>query len=248
MTQPRWTNTPKLLDSIVKTVKLFYYHHPMTDIGSISSSAVPQRSNLAKRLSVLEAAAIVFCRDGYASASIELIAGEAQVSRQTIYNHYGDKESLFVAVVKDMTERANAGIYTTLASFPDNPTDIEAELVEFAVRLARNCLCNRDCILLRKLIHAEGERYPALFAPWRQYGPERAWAAIAARFARLHHSGHLTVDNPDIAARQFQALINADLYVSVVLGDKPSEADLRSAAEAAVKMFLKAYGPAAARN
>jgi AcrR family transcriptional regulator len=215
----------------------------MTDIGSISRVTAPQRSNIAKRLSVLEAAAMVFCRDGFSSASIELIAAEAQVSRQTIYNHYGDKEKLFTAVVKDMTERANAGIYTTLASFPDNPSDIEADLIEFAVRLARNCMCNRDCTLLRKLIHAEGERYPALFAPWREFGPERSWAAIAARFAKLHHAGHLRIDNPDIAARQFQALVNADLYVSVILGEKPSEAELRAAATTAVKTFLRAYGP-----
>jgi AcrR family transcriptional regulator len=219
----------------------------MTDIGSINPAPAPQRSNLAKRLSVLEAASIVFCRDGFASASIETIAAEAGVSRQTIYNHYGDKEKLFVAVVKDMTERANAGIFTTLATFPDNPTDIEADLVDFAIRLARNCMCNRDCTALRKLIHAEGERYPALFAPWRQYGPERAWAAIAARFAKLHHSGHLTISNPDIAARQFQALVNADLYVGVILGEKISEADLRAAAAAAVSTFLKAYGPTQAK-
>jgi AcrR family transcriptional regulator len=231
------------LDIVVKAVKRFYYHSHMTDIGSISRVTAPQRSHIAKRLSVLEAAAMVFCRDGFSSASIELIAAEAQVSRQTIYNHYGDKEKLFIAVVKDMTERANAGIYATLASFPDNPSDIEADLIEFAVRLARNCMCNRDCTLLRKLIHAEGERYPALFAPWREFGPERAWAAIAARFARLHHAGYLQIDNPDIAARQFQALVNADLYVSVLLGEKPSEAELRGAAAAAVKTFLKAYGP-----
>src|ERR1041384_5033354 len=99
----------------------------MTDTGSITQAASPPKSHIAKRLSVLEAAAMVFCRDGFSSASIELIAAEAQVSRQTIYNHYGDKEKLFTAVVKDMTERANAGIYTTLASFPDNPSDIEAD-------------------------------------------------------------------------------------------------------------------------
>lgn len=220
----------------------------MTDIGSISPAPAPQRSHIAKRLSVLEAAAIVFCRDGFASASIELIAAEAQVSRQTIYNHYGDKEKLFVAVVKDMTERAHVGIYTTLASFPDNPTDIEADLMEFAMRLARNCMCNRDCIALRKLIHVEGERYPELFASWREFGPERAWAAIAARFAKLHHAGHLNIDNPDIAARQFQALVNADLYVSTILGQKPSDAEMRAAATAAVKTFLKAYGPGKASS
>ena len=221
----------------------------MTDIGSIGSAPSPARSHIAKRLSVLEAASIVFCRDGFASASLELIAAEAQVSRQTIYNHYGDKEKLFVAVVKDMTERANVGLFATISSFPDNPANLESELIDFATRLARNCMCNRDCIVLRKLIQAEGQRYPELFAPWRELGPERAWAAIAARFAKLHHAGYLEIDNPDIAARQFQALVNADLYVGTLLGDKPTDAEVRSAATMAVRTFLKAYGgKTAAKN
>ena len=50
-------------------------------------------------LSILEAAASVFCREGFAGANIDLIAAEAGVSRQTVYNHHGDKENLFVAVV-----------------------------------------------------------------------------------------------------------------------------------------------------
>lgn len=221
----------------------------MTVIGSISPAPSATRSHIAKRLSVLEAASMVFCRDGFASASLELIAAEAQVSRQTIYNHYGDKERLFIAVIKDMTERANAGLFAAISSFPDNPADLEAELLEFAIRLARNCMCNRDCITLRKLIQAEGQRYPELFAPWRELGPERAWAAIAARFAKLHHAGYLEIDNPDIAARQFQALVNADLYIGTLLGEKTSDAEVRSAATTAVRTFLRAYGgKTAAKN
>jgi AcrR family transcriptional regulator len=214
----------------------------MTDIGSISRVTAPQRSHIAKRLSVLEAAAMVFCRDGFSSASIELIAAEAQVSRQTIYNHYGDKEKLFIAVVKDMTERANAGIFATLATFPDHPADIEAELVAFAVRLNRNCICNSDGKYLRKLLEAEGQRYPELFAGWREDGPGKVWAALAARFARLAHGGHLDVDDPDVAARQFMALINADLHVSMVLGEQLGEERVREAAKNAVRTFLRAYG------
>ncbi|WP_119389387.1 TetR/AcrR family transcriptional regulator C-terminal domain-containing protein [Taklimakanibacter lacteus] len=220
----------------------------MTDTGSISQATPHPRSHIAKRLSVLEAASIVFCRDGFASASLELIAAEAGVSRQTIYNHYGDKEKLFIAVVKDLTERANAGLFAAISSFPDNPADLEAELVDFAMRLACNCMCNNDCIALRKLIQAEGRRYPELFAPWRELGPERAWTAIGARFARLHHAGYLEIDDPDIAARQFQALVNSDLYIGTLLGDKPSEAQVRKSAAVAVKTFLKAYGATAAKH
>lgn len=220
----------------------------MTDLVSTIPAPASPRSHAAKRLSILEAATLIFCRDGFASASIETISAEAGVSRQTIYNHYSDKEKLFTAVVKDMTERANANLFATIAAFPDRPADLELELVDFATRLASNCLCNRDCIALRKLIQAEGERYPELFAPWRTLGPERAWAAIGARFAKLHHLGYLEIDDPDIAARQFQALVNADLYVGSLLGDKPSEAQVRAAAVAAVRTFLKAYGKTTARH
>src|SRR5690606_10165893 len=59
---------------------------------------LPPRGHPAKRLSVLDAAAAVFCREGFGGANIDLIAAEAGVSRQTIYNHHGDKQSLFMAV------------------------------------------------------------------------------------------------------------------------------------------------------
>jgi len=199
------------------------------------------RGHAAKRVSILEAATDVFCREGYAGANIDMIATEAGVSRQTVYNHHGDKEKLFIAVVQALTKRTNAGIFATLATFPDDPTNLEADLVDFAVRLNRNCICNGDGKYLRKLIEAEGRRCPELFAAWREDGPGKTWAALAARLARLAHGGHLEFDDPDVAARQFLALINAELHVSMVLGDRIEEARMREAAGNAVRTFLRAY-------
>jgi len=200
------------------------------------------RSHQAKRESILDAAARVFCREGFAGANIDMIAAEAGVSRQTIYNHHRDKENLFLAVVREITERTNAGVFATLATFPDHPVDLEAELIDFAVRLNRNCICNRDGKFLRKLIQAEGDRYPELFAPWRQDGPGKTWAALAARFARLAHAGHLDIDDPDLAARQFLALNNADLQMALLLGDALTDEEVKKSATSAIKTFLRAYG------
>lgn len=213
----------------------------MTLTTTVPDNCAP-RSHAAKRVSILEAATYVFCREGYAGANIDMIAAEAGVSRQTIYNHHREKEQLFVAVVRALTERANAGIFATLATFPDQPVDLEAELIDFAVRLNRNCICNNDGKYLRKLIEAEGQRYPELFASWREDGPGKTWAALAARFARLAHAGHLELDDPDVAARQFLALTEADLKISMLLGDQPDDADVRQAATNAVRTFLRAYG------
>ncbi|TIN16075.1 MAG: TetR/AcrR family transcriptional regulator [Mesorhizobium sp.] len=208
----------------------------------VSPDTFPPRSHEAKRISVVDAAASVFCREGYAGANIDLIAAEAGVSRQTVYNHHGDKEKLFMAIVRDLTERCNAGIFATIATFPDQPADLEADLVAFAVRMNRNCICNRDGRFLRKLIQAEGERYPELFAEWREQGPGRTWSALAARFARLAYAGHLSIDDPDVAARQFLALVNAELQTTFMLGGIPTEEEAFRSATNGVRTFLAAFG------
>lgn len=208
----------------------------------VSPDIFPPRGHEAKRISIVDAAASVFCREGFAGANIDLIAVEAGVSRQTVYNHHGDKERLFVAVVRDLTERCNAGIFATFASFPDQPGDLEADLIGFAVRMNRNCICNRDGKFLRKLIQTEGERYPELFAEWRDQGPGRTWPALAARFARLAHAGHLTIDDPDVAARQFLALANAELQTTFMLGGSPGDDEVLQSATNGVRTFLRAFG------
>ena len=106
---------------------------------------------------------------------------------------------------------ANAGLFATLATFPDRPKDLEAELTAFARRLAANCMCDRRAAALQKLVETEGHRYPELFEAWRERGPGRVWSAVSARLSRLAHDGLLDLDDPDLAARQLISLVNMDL-------------------------------------
>jgi AcrR family transcriptional regulator len=201
-----------------------------------------QRGQCAKRLSILEAAANVFCRQGFAGASIDEIAAEACVSRQTIYNHYREKETLFIAVVDDVMSRANAMMFSVLSSFPDRADNLEDDLTAFSIRLSKNCVCNHDGKFLRKLVQTEGEHYPHLFESFRQQGPGKLANALSALLARLSHSGALVIDDFDVAARQFVALGNADLQMLTLFGASPTDEQLESAARNAVRTFLRAYG------
>jgi AcrR family transcriptional regulator len=54
-----------------------------------------------KRTAIVAAALRLFLRDGFERTSVDAIAAEAGVSKRTIYNHYGDKESLFLSVIED---------------------------------------------------------------------------------------------------------------------------------------------------
>jgi AcrR family transcriptional regulator len=226
---------------LVKNVNPDYLVY-MANVTEFTGAGSIGRTHAARRAAIIDAASRVFAREGFAGASIDMIAGEAGVSRQTVYNQIGDKEKLFAAVVEDTTERANAGLFAALASFPDRPADLESELVAFARRLAMTCMCDRRAAALHKLVETEGQRYPELFEAWRERGPGRVWSAVSARLSRLAHDGLLDLDDPDLAARQLISLVNMDLRPTAMAGGRPSDAEVDAATRAAVRTFLRAYG------
>ncbi len=63
-----------------------------------------------QRARVLRAATTVFAGSGHDAATIERVAREAGVSRQSIYELFGDKSSLFDSAVKDAQDRAYAAL------------------------------------------------------------------------------------------------------------------------------------------
>jgi AcrR family transcriptional regulator len=57
---------------------------------------------------ILDAAVTVFAREGYAAATIEMIASEASASTATLYKRFTNKHGLFVAVLQKTTSRSMA--------------------------------------------------------------------------------------------------------------------------------------------
>lgn len=56
-------------------------------------------------LVILRAARTVFGREGLVAATIEQIAGEAGVGVATVYRHFGDKDRLVKAFIREMTPK-----------------------------------------------------------------------------------------------------------------------------------------------
>jgi AcrR family transcriptional regulator len=196
-----------------------------------------------KRDAILEAAAAIFCQQGFAGASIDAVASKAGVSRQTVYNQIGDKEKLFKAVVAEVTTRSSADFFRVLETFPDQPKDLEAELIGFSKRLLKKYSCDPNSRWLVRLVQNEASRYPELFSVWKEYGPGRKYPAIAARFAQLAHGGYMKLDDPGLASRQFMALLTAEIRQEIQMGVVPSDAEIDEMARNGVKTFLLAFGP-----
>ena len=73
---------------------------------------------------------------------------------------------------------------------------------------------------LRRLVIGEVSRFPELAKVLYERGPMRAVAALAAAFERLAERGLLAIDDPMVAASQFNWLImSAPLNQAMLLGD-----------------------------
>jgi hypothetical protein len=98
---------------------------------------------------------------------------------------------------------------------------------------------------LRRLIIGEIARFPDLGKTFYDQGPGRTMDALANAFERLAERGLLALDDPRLAAAQFNWLImSAPINQAMLLGkDKPpKKAELDRYVDNGVRVFLAAYG------
>lgn len=216
---------------------------PFSDgVNSAAEKSALKPSQCMKRNFILCAAARVFYRDGFQGASIDLIASEAGVSRQTIYNHYRDKEALLAAVVEDAFDRMSSSLFAVLATFPQSGENLKDDLVAFSIRMSRNCVHDSSTVFLRKLFQSDEDALPLHGNICSNKGPAQAVPAIAAHLARLALAGHLVIEDPDLAARHYLALINADIHYHLLTGQIVDDSIIEKSSINGVGTFLMAFG------
>ena len=200
-----------------------------------------------KRAAILAAGQALFLGNGYQGTSMDQVAASAEVSKQTVYKHFGDKHELLLAIVDDALESSVAPFVDRIAALADT-ADLEADLTALGGDYLRAVL--RDPVVqLRRLIVGEANRLPELAGLYYERAPARTLAAYAACLGRLHDRGLLDVREPDVAAEHFaflvvgrcidQALFHGGSTVLAGL-------DVDRHVAAAVKVFLAAYGSTAA--
>ncbi|HEX6238736.1 MAG TPA: helix-turn-helix domain-containing protein [Acidimicrobiales bacterium] len=120
------------------------------------------------------AARAVFGRDGYARASIDVIAAEAGVSTRTLYNHFGGKDDLFASTIEDSAGRVAdtlTGIIHHHLGDPDAVTDLPAALTALATAWVRAVDDSADHIAMVRQITAEAGHVPAaVLERWDEAG------------------------------------------------------------------------------
>jgi len=214
-----------------------------TTTSGATPTAAPRNAarGIDKRRAILDAAAEVFGEQGYERASVDAIAAQANVSKPTIYHHFGTKELLFRESLAESAARINSESMAAIAALDVGPDAWRDALYTLADSLV-TCQQSECAQSLQRQIYAEIKRDPEVFSAVRARAAEPVIDALAGKLARLMNAGHLRVADPVLAAKQLIALTNAEMADLTKLGTcVASPDDVHRAATAGVDMFLAAF-------
>lgn len=193
-----------------------------------------------KRAAILTAARKLFLADGVDRTSMDAIAASAEVSKRTVYDYYGDKRTLLLAVVQQAVQGLGATVSAAIDEHLGDVDDIERALVGFASGITASAIGSSDYAALMRLLSTESENLPELNAEhWDGIEPEEA---VALRFAEFDRRGLLTAPDPRLAADHFVALTLSRSVYTLGRTPPPVLPDTRQMIVDGVKAFLRAYG------
>jgi TetR/AcrR family transcriptional regulator, mexJK operon transcriptional repressor len=204
---------------------------------------VPGRS-ARKRATILSAGRSLFLTNGYQGTSVDQIAAAAEVSKQTVYKHFGDKQELLLAIVNEALESLVLPFLDRIARLAET-ADLEADLTALARDYLRQVLLEPG-VQLRRLVVGEANRVPALALQYYEQAPAKTLAAFADCFAVLHERGLLRAPEPVLAAEHFAFLIvGRCIDQALFCGAQQTLAyiDVDKYVGAGVQVFLAAYRP-----
>ncbi|PWC82180.1 TetR family transcriptional regulator [Azospirillum sp. TSH100] len=191
---------------------------------------------MARRQAILAAARCLFVEKGFEKTTLSDIIAVAGGSRATLYEHFGDKEGLFRAIL----EEDNAVILSGLAPARTNEqVTPEAGLTAFALHLVKTLLNEETTATIRVLI-AEGDRVPDIAEAFFRIGPESAIGQLADYLRLLSDRGDLRIDDPAAAAQAFLGMVSGNLLIRrlILPQSAPAIPDLDRYVRQAVRLFL----------
>lgn len=218
--------------------------HTSLDGTDTDGEAPGARRSAPKRRATIDAARALFLQKGYAGTSMDDIAALAEVSKQTIYKHFVDKQHLFTDLITTDIAQVEGSTHPLIEAMPDSQ-DVEQDLREFARRHLADVM-QPHLLRMRRVLIGEADRFPDLAKAWYESGPMRSCAMFARWFRALDQRGKLRVDDPVLAAQHFNWLILSiplNKAMSCPL-DEPifTRTELDHYADEGVRVFLAAYG------
>lgn len=193
-----------------------------------------QKRGPAVKKALLDAAARSYRARGYQATSVDAIAKEAGVSKATLYAHFGNKEGLFRATVRDF-------VTPLLRLLPQAAPvdDLRAELISFAQQFS-TILMTPEKVAWDRMMVATAKQFPALAQDYFSAGPQRALEQLAQFLKAQHKAGGLEVPDPEFSAEMLCGMLFGARMMRNLISPAVSAPD-QSRIERTIDAFIKVH-------
>lgn len=194
----------------------------------------------AKRRQIIDGARQVFLAQGFDAASMGEIARAAGVSKGTLYVYFDSKEELFAALVKSQCALTAERLFELDA---DNH-DVRDALKRLGLSFVEAMLEPSHVSTVRMVIGA-ADRQPGIGQLFLNAGPRAGWARLSAWLEVKVAQGELSIDDADVAAKQFLTMCHGAVMMPVLIGAEapPPQERIAYLVDRAVDVFMAGYGP-----
>jgi TetR/AcrR family transcriptional repressor of mexJK operon len=195
-----------------------------------------------KRLSakqrILDAATLLFLRDGFSQTSLDTVAEQAETTKPTVYSHFNSKQGLFNAIICNNIEDV-----TPLVEGLLKPTeDPKADLLKFGDKFLPFVL-SEETQRWDRLAASEAINHPEIGDAFFEAGPARALKQLAAYLKAQASAGRLNIRKSDRAAEHLLGLMLGLEGLRIQVGKQaPAKAAIKRRCREAVDVFLAFYG------
>ena len=206
----------------------------------LNPNSAGRPKDMAKRHLILEAAKTLFLSKGFASTSMDAVAGLAGVSKLTVYSHFTDKETLFsAAIMAKCSEQLPELFFELPAGAP-----IDSVLLNIG-RGFYTLINSEESLNLHRLMMTLGSQDPKLSQIFFEAGPQRVVLEMERLLSKIHHTGELQIEKPLNAAEHFFCLIKGGPNFRLLYGyGEPFSAEAGEAhVRDVVGIFMRAYRP-----
>lgn len=193
--------------------------------------------NEAKRQQILDAAISLFTEQGYAATSMDHIAKNADVSKQTVYSHFGSKDELFSASIEYKCESLQI-----LDLSLHNLSDPQAILFKLAKNFTE-FITSKEACAVHKICVFESTTYPQVSEMFYKAGPLRVTNEVTLLMDKLHEQKILDIENPKYAALQFLNMMKGELWMQTEFNIKEriSPEEVEKFLRDSVAFFVRGY-------
>jgi AcrR family transcriptional regulator len=195
------------------------------------------RTENSKRATILAAAGKVFLERGFDAATTLEIAGQAKMSKRTLYEHFPSKAAMLAALIESGSRPMHAPPEGPL---PKTRNEFLAALHEFGLKFLRGLVEPRSIAMYRLAI-TEAQRSGHVAKELYRSGREPAIQAVLRILRHGAEEGFCKGSDVDVLLTTFFNVLVGPMQMGLLLGvdPQPTQDALRARADLAIRVIAR---------